>query len=138
MAKVKVEAQFWTNKCLVNNQNEVASCDIPQALGEVVTSKLTWNDTSKPGNVTRAHKELAATTLKEFGRITIYNVYPMPELNQPKYYQVRFEWIQPARAWCLQSVRAKDPIELPPLICSAWNAVENKMYGVTLQFSAEK
>ena len=136
-ANVKVEAEFWTMKCDKTEISEPMNCDIPQSLGPKITESLSWSPVVEPGQISRASKDFQIAGFKEKGKLTIYNVYPKIGSSQPKYHQVRFEWINPARGLCVQSVRGKAPIEIPPLMCSAWLEASKTMHGVTLVFTAE-
>lgn len=100
-----------------------------------------YADGSAQGFVISSGKEGEAGLL---GKLTLFSVHPPQGSGErskdaaiPPYVQVRVDLLSPVRATCAESVRLRQPLELPPLICAGFTqgAPAFEQRGVTIKFS---
>jgi hypothetical protein len=130
---LRVRARFWVNDCSTTQAGGPTLCQIPQPWGEAQVKDLRWTEAATEGSATSEHLDIGVDP-NGWGRLTLFHVFPRAEAQLPKYFQMRWEWVAPARSLCIESVRQRNPAEIPPMICSVWLEEQKKMLGVTLEF----
>ena len=113
----------WIAPCVPTAQ----TCGIPQAAGAPQMLSIKTQGPVEAGEVASGMQEFQSGKIA--GRVSVFAVGPKSEDSTPPYIQLKIEITSPVRAACAQSVRYREPMELPPLICAA--ATTDQEFGVT-------
>ncbi len=132
--KLGIQVQFWSQDCSKSVAGEASNCEIPKALAAEKEEVLEWKEVTLPGEASASSLKIQGPTNKELAKLSLFHVFPKLESGQPRYVQIRWEWILPNRGLCIESVRQRTPLELPPIMCAVWDSVQMKMVGATFKF----
>jgi hypothetical protein len=106
----------WKAECKTPLEGSLLDCGLPAAYGSALHFSMKLPDAAEPGTARSESQDFVDLTVR--GRMTLFAVHPAIEAETPPYVQIRLELSSPVRAICMQSVRRREPIELPPLLCS--------------------
>lgn len=135
------QVEPWQASCAPLATGAPADCGTPTAAtgAPPATLDLSLILAAAAGQAQQTQQAFASGAYA--GLISLYSVYPEPSTGFPPYIQVRIDLSGPARATCAESVRLRDPMELPPVICAAFEAPaadgSSTQAGVTISFTAQ-
>lgn len=132
--KLSIQVQFWSQDCSKSIAGEASNCEIPKALGAEKEEILEWREVTLPGEASINSIKIQSPSTKELAKLSLFHVFPKLESGLPRYVQIRWEWILPNRGLCIESVRQRNPLELPPIMCAVWDSAQMKMIGATFKF----
>lgn len=114
---VQMQLAPWKADCQNSGASAPLNCGVPAPAAASSSLMQALEPVFEPGQAGRTVSDFIAGPLR--GRITLYSVAPPAAQQLPPYVQLRLEVTAPSRALCLQSIRFKEGMEYPPLICAA-------------------
>lgn len=136
-SELKIDVLFWMADCEQYTQ-DATECSLPRAIDGQPRQNFSIPIESVEGfgQVARSHLDHNEGLVKL--SVDVYSVAPGEGSTLPPYVQIQIELKSPARAICMQSVRWKDPFEMPTLICAGYQTTGSlKKWGVSVSQTRE-
>lgn len=122
---LKFKISPWKTQC------DSMSCGIPEPFVPSQVVIMTPVEVTQPGQAARTYQSFDFSGELR-GRIELYSIYPRENLHLPPYLQVQMFITSPVDFFCMESVRWREPFEMPPLICGTMDS-NLLRWGVTLE-----
>jgi hypothetical protein len=126
--RFQFEVQSWSRRCLAISESGALNCQIPKTLLPSTQVQTQIRFPKNPGEIQMESFEFKNDEGLH-GVLRLYATYPHAQQKLPRYIQIQFEIIKPSRAFCVQSVRLKEPMEFPPTTCTSLDSISTGPRG---------
>lgn len=129
---VELEVRAWRASCINSDSEKALDCGIPVAIDYPPIGHELPRSLLLPGEAKKAPAEIQDIVSGDLTlRYELRTFEVFPKVG-PRYYQIQFEWIYPARSTCIMSVDAAKTA-WPPLTCVAYDPKSGQNFGLLIQ-----